>query len=695
MRVSFEWLREFVPVSDPAEVVAHRLTMAGLEIEAMEPFGDDVIFEVNVTPNRADCLSVVGLARELSALYGLPLRLPEIDVAAETGELDFNIDIIDPDLCHRYVGRILRDLALGPSPQWLRERVEKSGIRSINNVVDVTNYVLVELGHPLHAFDLDMIKGHVIRVGTPGSVLGVDSLAVNTLDGIERTIPRDGLLIWDAERPVAIAGIMGGLETEVQPGTTNIFIESAYFDPRSVRRTSKVLGLKTESSYRFERGTDIKMLKKALDRAALLMKKVAGGHILGKIDIYPRRHVPVEITVRYEKVNAVLGLALGREEIVSCLKRLQFDIAESATSLKVKPPVYRSDVRAEWDVIEEISRLHGYERIPARLPAVSIGAGYAGDSSRAHAAKVKRSVRQAFLKSGFTEVINYSFMGTQDQDLILPEDTDSRRCCVEIRNPLRGEDCFMRTTLVPGLLKNVRYNIAQGNRDLRFFEIAKVFIGQKDGALPDEREHLGAVWYREKTKALYQDVTPDYYVLKGLLDALLADLKIFDHALERSTDRFLHPGQGADIYMGGRKAGFIGSLSPAATESLGSKAQSPSTILLDIDLTVLVPLALPKVTYEPLTRYPYVERDTAVIVDAALESSALLRWVKGYETGLIEDVSLFDVFQGGSIPPRRKSMAFRVRYRAADRTLTDSEVEELHGSLVKFVLGKTGGQLRQ
>jgi phenylalanyl-tRNA synthetase beta chain len=374
MRVPFEWLKEFIDIKESPHEVAHRLTMIGLEVEATEQVDSDVVFEVNVTPNRPDCLSIIGIARELSAAYKAPLVFPDHDILAETGELDFNVDIVDAELCHRYAGRVVRNLKIGHSPDWLKKRLEKCGIRSINNIVDITNYVLLELGHPLHAFDLKTIKGRRIIVGTPNSVKGTGTrIKFKTLDGIEREMPDDSLLIWDAERPIAIAGVMGGIETEVSDSTVDIFIESAYFEPVSVRRTSKTLGLKTESSYRFERGTDIKMLKKALDRAAYLMKEVAGGTICGKIDIYPKRYKPDEINIRYSRVNDTLGLKLAKEEIINCLDGLGFEMKKLANSLKIKPPAYRRDIKSEVDVIEEVARIYGYDRIPAQLPKATIG----------------------------------------------------------------------------------------------------------------------------------------------------------------------------------------------------------------------------------------------------------------------------------------------------------------------------------
>jgi phenylalanyl-tRNA synthetase beta chain len=678
--------------------------MIGLEVEATEQVDGDVVFEVNVTPNRPDCLSIIGIARELAAIYKIPLKFPEHDILAETGELDFNVDIIDTGLCHRYAGRIVRDLKIGPSPDWLKKRLEKCNIRSINNVVDVTNYVLLELGHPLHAFDLKTIKGHRIIVGTPRSIKGQGAgIKFKTLDGVEREMPDDSLLIWDAERPVASAGVMGGMETEVADSTKDIFIESAYFEPVSVRRTSKALGLKTESSYRFERGTDIKMLKKALDRAAYLMKEVAGGTICGKIDIYPKRYTPADINVRYSKVNETLGLKLTREEILDCLDGLGLEIEESVNSIKIRPPTYRRDIKREIDVIEEVARIYGYDRIPAQLPKATIGIDSQQSAVSSQQSKIKDNIKESLLKSGFTEVINYSFMGLQDIDLLGIGEGDERRNLIQIKNPLKVEDSYMRTTLIPGTIKNLIHNVSQGNRELRLFEIARVFIGQKSEvksqksafSLPVEREHLAALYYKEKSKALYRDDTPDFYIVKGVIEAILNDLRIYDYSFVRSSDPFLHPGQSADIVIMDNKIGYVGALSPEIVDSLDIKAHKPSLIVMEIDIDSIIPYAMQVVKYRPLPRYPYIERDTAIIVDSLLEASTLMKWLKSYPSDLIEDTYIFDVYQGKNIPEGKKSIAFNVRYRASDRTLKDDEIDVLHKSLVDYILDKSKGQLRQ
>jgi phenylalanyl-tRNA synthetase beta chain len=693
MRVSFEWLKDFVKLDASAEAVAEKLTMTGLEVEAVERVDGDVVFEVNVTPNRPDCLSIIGVARELSASYGIPLTLPNLNVVAESKELDFNVEIAEPELCWRYAGRIVSRVKVGPTPDWMKKRLEKCGIRSINNVVDITNYVLLEFGHPLHAFDLKTLRGHMIRVGTPKAISGQTHMKMNTLDGVERDVSGESLLIWDAERPVAVAGIMGGQDTEVTERTVDIFIESAYFDPASIRRTSRALGLKTESSYRFERGADIKALKKALDRAAMLMRDIAGGTIYGKIDIYPKRFYPKEINVRYERVNKILGLKLSREQILGSLMGLGLDISEDvSTGFKVKVPPFRRDITMEADVIEEVARLYGFDKIPAELPMASLGAEIQKEKTSAR--EIKREIREAFLKSGFSEAINLSFMGTYELDLLgIPHD-DARRNLVRIRNPLREEDSFMRTTLVPALIRNLLHNLAHGTRELRLFETAKSYISSGPNSLPGEKDHLAALYYGEKAKTLYREETPDFYIVKGMLDAALEGIGITDCSYVRSEEPFLHPGRSADIVIGGQKVGFIGALAPAVVDALDIKAQKPSVVVIEMDLSRIIFSSKRKVVYRPLPKYPFIERDTAVVVNAGLQAAEIIAYLKSYPSDLIEDISIFDVYQGGNFGEGKKSIAFNVRYRSPDRTLTDEEVESLHQSLVRYIMEKTAGQLR-
>ncbi len=708
MRIPFEWLKEFVNLDVTAKEAAHKLTMLGFEVEAAEIVDNDVVFDVNVTPNRADCLSLIGIARELSAAYKIPLHYPEHDILAESGELDFNVDILDTDLCHRYAGRVVRNLKIGASPDWLRERLEKCGIRSINNVVDITNYVLIEFGHPLHAFDISSIKGHIIRVGTPED-LAVHDIRIKTIDSVEREAPDTCLLIWDAEKPIAIAGIMGGINTEVNDQTVDVFIESAYFDPVSVRRSSKSLGLKTESSYRFERGADIKALKKALDRAALLMKEIAGGAIYGKIDIYPKRLTQLEIEAKFANINRVLGIELTGEEIFDCLKGLGCEIDKLNDGLKIRPSTNRRDLQRESDIIEEVARHYGYDKIPAELPKATIGISLREDRVQHPVINIKNKLKGSLLKSGFSEVINYSFMGMEDIDLLGIQRDDKRRNALKIKNPLRIEDSYMRTSIIPSLIKNLQHNISHGNREFRLFEISKVFtakagLGYKlktassSDLLPIEKEHLAAIYYKEKAKSLYKEDAADFYVMKGVIEAIFRDFKIYEYSFMRSSESFLHPGQSADIFINGQnelKIGYIGALSPLIIEALNIKAHKPSVLVMELDIEKIIPFTERCVKYMPLPKYPYIERDTAVMVDISLDASSIITCLKSYPSDLIEESNIFDVYYGPNMPEGKKSVAFNVRYRAMDRTLKDEEIDEVHNSLVEYMLAKTNGVLRQ
>ena len=372
MRVSLDWIKDFVDVTASAEDVAHRLTMAGLEIEGMEKINDDVVMEVNVTPNRPDCLNVFGLAREVAAIYRLPLKFPETKIPSNLQPSGIQVAIDDPDLCPRYTGRSINGVVIRESPDWMKKRLETCGIRSINNIVDITNYVLLELGHPLHAFDTAKIAGRKIRVARAGK-----DQTMTTLDGMEREIPGETLLIWDASSPVAVAGIMGGEGSSVTGATKDIFLESAYFAPASIRKSSKVLGLRSESSYRFERGTDRVFLEAALNRAAVLIAELADGRICALADNYPVPYAPVEIIVSYRRINALIGIAIDKEEVLSLLNSIGIRTENRGEEFVAWPPPFRGDISTPVDIIEEVVRCYGYDRVPARPPRATLSDGAA------------------------------------------------------------------------------------------------------------------------------------------------------------------------------------------------------------------------------------------------------------------------------------------------------------------------------
>ncbi|MEW6162900.1 MAG: phenylalanine--tRNA ligase subunit beta [Nitrospirota bacterium] len=684
MRVPLKWLREFVDVTAVAEEVADRLTMIGLEVEAIETVKDDTILEINVTPNRPDCLSIIGIAREVSAVFRLPLKIPSEEIKGVLPLSDFSVEILNPELCNRYAGRIIKDVVISDSPEWVRKRLEKCGIRSINNVVDITNYVLLEYGHPLHAFDADTIKGRKIRVATAGT-----QDRIVTLDGIKRDLPKDALLIWDIEGPIAVAGIMGGSETEVSDKTKNIFLESAYFEPLSVRRTSKRLNLISESSYRFERGTDIEFLEKALNRAALLIREVAGGIIHEIIDVYPVKYVPESIWVRYDRINKILGTGLPKEEMLEILERLAIITEDRGDFFIVYLPAFRRDIKREGDVAEEISRFCGYDRIPARIPRSSLSSGRPNKKM----GNIVR-IREVMRKAGFTEVINYSFMSPSSLDIIAIPEADRRRKTIAIRNPLRQEESLLRTTLIPSLIKNLKYNIDRGIEDVRIFEVSTVFedIGKP---LPLEGFRLGGIFYREEVPSLWREDVKGFFIAKGALESLFEELKIKEYSLVPSSEPFLQMGQASDIYVSGSYVGCLGVLAPYIVERLDLRKRRIEVVIFELNLDLLLALIPDTIRYRPIPKYPSAERDIAIVVDEDVPASEIMKMIRSFPSELIEDVTVFDSYRGESIPEGKKSLAFSILYRSKEKTLTDEEVEELHSSLVKHVLERTGGELRK
>jgi phenylalanyl-tRNA synthetase beta chain len=684
MRVPFEWLKEFIDITATPEETAETLTMIGLEIEGAEEIEGDVVFEVNVTPNRPDCLSILGIARELSAALRLPLTVPSHAVEGEQPASGFSIEIADPELCGRYAGRLIKGVSIGDSPLWMKSRLEKCGVRAINSVVDITNYLLLEFGHPLHAFDADTLTGRKIRVATAG-----EGGKITTLDGVERDLPEESLLIMDAEKPVAIAGVMGGQNTEVTEGTVHVFLESAYFAPASVRRTSKKTGLSTESSYRFERGTDIEFLEKALDRASSMISAIAGGTVCRIDDEYPSRYSSLPVEARYDRINRLLGTNLAGDEMADIMERLSIPVERHDASFLALPPPFRRDIQIENDIAEEVARIHGFGNIGTTLPRSPLSSAVPGRDARC-----LNSVKQVMRSEGFTEAINYSFMSPSGPDLLeLPPD-DRRRRSVAISNPLSQEGSLLRTMLAPSLIENLTRNLDRGMKSIRLFETGKVCIGSSE-PLPEEELKLGGIFYREKTPALWKEEAPPFYIVKGSIETLLDELRVEDCSFLPSQEPFLHQGKSADIYSRSGRLGYLGILSPGTIERLDLKKQNPEIVLFEVDLNLLFAGIPDSLRYVPVPKYPSVERDVAVIVDEGVQSSAVLKLIRDYPSALIEDASVFDAFKGGSIPSGKKSLAFNIVYRSREKTLTDEEVEAVHSSLVSHILLETGGEPRK
>lgn len=648
----------------------------------------DAILEVEITPNRPDCLSVVGVAREIAALTGRELRMPEPKLA-ETGPAiqgQTSVEILAPDLCHRYAARLIRGVQIGPSPLWMRRRLQASGVRSISNVVDVTNYVLLELGHPLHAFDFSKLRGGriVVRRAAEGELF-------TTLDGQERKLDSESLTICDAEGAVALAGVMGGLNSEVSDDTADVLLESAYFLPANIRRTSKKLGLRTEASYRFERGTDIEGLIRALDRTAELIGELAGGTLAGGIwDAYPTRHEPVRVRFRPPKATAVLGLEVTSEEAVRHLGALGMRISEQdKDGFSVDVPTHRVDVEREIDLIEEVARLKGFDAVPVTLPRVPMS-----PEPPPPGVTLAREVKDALVALGFREAITFSFIDpASDEKLALAPDSPQRPK-VSLQNPLSQETAVLRTTLLPGLLEAGSLNARRQARDFRLFEVGKTFHPRPGEKLPEEVLRAGAVLAGRRTPLSWWSSGDqvDFYDAKGTVEALLARLGVGAASYKAGHGLpWLHPGRSAVILAGDRELGWVGELHP---DRLAAYDLVAPVCAFEVDLQTASAVSESGVRFRGLERYPAVERDIALLADRGTLAADVLEAIRSVDSKLIRSAVLFDAFEGGRLPEGKVSLAFRITYRSDERTLTEEEVTKLEGAVLERISERTGAKLR-
>jgi len=680
MKASYNWLKEFVDFKEKPEELAHILTMAGLEVECIENVEDDVIFDIGVTPNRPDWLSMRGVAREISAILDLPIKNISASVNNEKGEGPV-VEIEDPELCPRYSSRIIKGVKPGPSPEWLSKKLKSCGIKQTSNIVDITNYVLLEIGQPMHSFDLDKLAGGKIIVKQAG-----DEKKFTTLDGEERKISKDTLLIWDAKKPVAIAGVMGGGNTEVSDSTVNILLESAYFQPSSIRRTSRTLGLSSESAYRFERGVDREAVILALDRATELIVELAGGEVTNITDEYPKPFNAREIVVPFKKINSLIGIDIEEDFIEKTLKSLGFAIERRGESLSITNPSYREDAERDIDIIEEVARIYGYDKMPSTLPEMHMST-----PPEHKFQKFITNLKISMVKSGFSEAINYSFLNPDIIDQLNLAQDDRRRELIYVKNPLRQEESAMRTTMIPALLNNVNTNIKRGEKTLRFVEISKVFLssGKK---LADEVTQLGAVYLKDSATSLWQTKHVGFYDLKGVFESIFKDLKIRVTFSTGRAEPYMHPGKSCAILIGDEKIGSIGTLHPAVADTFNLKGDI--TIAEIDDLEKLLDAASSKVCFTSLPKFPSVERDIALVVSDDVNVSSVEKEIRGVGSDILEDVTLFDIYKGKPIAKDKKSLAFSIRYRSLEKTLTDSEVDEVHAVILKRLEDNLKAELR-
>ena len=665
--------RSGIMALDPSLTVGDRLASA-LALA-------DTVFEIEITPNRPDCLSVIGVAREIAAIQKVDLTYPDFSLADRDDTISerTSIQIEAPDHCPRYVARLLEDIQIKPSPFWMQDRLLSIGQRPINNMVDVTNFILMETGQPLHAFDFDFLAENriVVRTACKGE-------RFVTLDEKERVLDEEMLMICDGRKPVAVGGVMGGFNSEIKDSTTRVLLESAYFNPVSVRRTSKRLGLSTEASHRFERGVDPAGQVAAANRAAKLMVELGGGRLIsGLIDAHPRPQSLKSLKLSVKNTNRLLGTRVTSEEIANLLKSIEFGVEKEGSKknedcLAVTAPSFRVDISRPEDLMEEVARLSGYNNIPTTFPVMpATGRSFHKEIS------VRGTIRRLMTGFGFRETTNYSFMHQQSPDRLRLKPSDPRRQLVDILNPLTEDQAAMRTSLIPGLLGTVHYNFSQQIRNLKIFEIGKIFINESPPHLPSEPEMLAGLWTGSRNEASWhgQDAECDFYDIKGVVEGLSKALQIEGIQFTRMAEdecAYTRPGHTAQILSGETPLGLIGEIHP---EVLANYDLKQPAFLFELDFDHLVPLIKDTIQFKPIPKFPAIFRDITIIVDNDIETQKIV--AEGYSQAeeLVESFNLLDVFEGKPIAEGKKSVSLRVTYRSAHKTLQDEDVAPIHQSI--------------
>lgn len=659
---------------------------------------EDTVIEVDLTPNRPDCASVRGIAREVGGVLATPVKPLVAQVTPLlSSHPDYQVAIKTPDLCPRYTARKLTNVTIGPSPQWMQQRLAAVGMRPINNIVDITNYVMLESGQPLHAFDFHTLKGQQIIVRRPEA----HETTLTTLDGKERQLDQDMLLICDAERPVAMAGVMGGLDTEITGTTTTILIESACFNPVSIRRTARKLGLPSESSYRFERGVDPNLANVALERAVQLMVEYAGALAdADGVDIYPGEKALLELTLRVERVNSLLGLTISQSDIARHLRNIEFIVRENNdNTLSVTVPSFRIDIEREIDLIEEVARVVGYNEIPTTQPTIRMDY-----PKRDELRSLRQEINRIFTAQGFYEAINYSFIGAQSLDLCRIDVADPRRQLTRLLNPLSEEQGVMRPLLLPGLLENVKRNINFQQADIRLFETGKVFLQKEANALPEERMQLCAVMSGKRhpeAKPLYfPNQSSDFFDIKGAVINLLETLRLgigndaisFRPAGKETAQPYAEPGSTIDLWHGKEQLGTLGAVHPETLRGFGIKQP---VFFAEIDIHRLQAVPRQAKQFQSLPRYPSVKRDMSLVVPDSVPAGDLLAAIAAHQHKYIESTDIFDVYRGNPVPKGYKSVALTVTYRSATATLDDQTVDKLHDKIVNALMAAFNARYRE
>jgi phenylalanyl-tRNA synthetase beta chain len=674
VRIVHEWLSELVDVPSDVEQVAHEISLRGFEVASV----DDGVIDFEITANRPDCLNHLGMAREASVIWGAPLRVPPL--RAGTNGTVVPVTIEAPDLCPRYAAQLF-EVTIGPSPSWLAARLEAAGVRPISNIVDVTNYVMLEMGQPMHAFDREKLSGGrlVIRRARAGEQM-------RTLDGIDRVLDPEMLVIADAERAVAVGGVMGGETSEIGFGTRRIVLESAYFHPASVRRTSKKLGLKTEASTRFERGGDIEAPVRALARAAALFEQIGAAQAGPVVDVYPSPRLPLEVPLRGSRITRVLGLQVPVEEVSRILNGLGFGPTDLRTHAPgdlwtVTVPPFRPDVTREIDLIEEVGRHVGYDKLPVTFPVLS--AAQIAPEARIG---IDETIRRVMTAAGLSESMTFAFIERQAALPFCAAGVEP----AAIANPLSEKFAVLRPSLLPGLIESCSHNRRRGLKDVRLFEIGSRFTSE------GENRAVGFAWSGAGTQPHWSASGRgvDFFDVKGVVELLTRSLGLAEVAFTDADTAFLVRGRAARITTGGTEAGVIGQLSPSIAEARGLPA-GEDIYVAELDLDAIASAATTReLRAETLPRYPAIVRDLSILIGEALPAAAVRGTIRSSAPTTLASVAEFDRYQGKGVPEGRVSLSLRLTFRSSERTLTDDEVEAAMAAIVDALQKAHGAERR-
>lgn len=670
MKISYNWLKEFVDVPEAPRELSTRFTNIGLAVDALEFTGEDSVFELDVATNRPDCLSHFGVAREVAVVYDQRLKPPTFDLQEgheHTADV-FSISIADPDLCARYCGRYIAGVKIGPSPDWLKNRIEAIGIRSINNVADITNYVMFELGQPLHAFDADTLGGRQIIVRRAEF-----DEKTTTLDGIERQLNPSMLVIADAARAVAVAGVMGGAETEISPGTTNVLLESANFDPLSIRKTSRGLGLLSEASYRFERGADVEMSRYACDRAAAMIQALAGGIIYrGVIDVYPRKWKPATASLRAKRIEGFLGAPVEHAIVDRIFEKLDFRINHTSEGWSVQLPSHRQDITREEDLLEEIARHHGFDQFPTTLPNWGgYGSGLPWESK-------ERLLRNCLAAAGYSETIPMDFSDAATESRFRPDTKP-----VVLVNPMAEDEAILRTSLVPSMLRTIQWNINRGIRDLQLYEIGKTY-----SAGGENRSLIIAAIGALRVKGVHEAEREfNFYDLKGDVESIMERFDLHFSGSSEPLPDYYHPGRAVRI----GDVIIFGELHPDYAEEYKLRHR---VYLAELSIaTILESDARPAIHAIP--KFPSIRRDFSLLLERDKQYRDVEMAVLNLKIPELVRVEPFDRLASGPFPTSKYALAISLTYQSPERTLTDDEVEGFDKRILDSLRQRLGAELRQ